>query len=266
MSSVTLGFRSPEHTEETLGQRYRSILASLGLVDNEIVVYELLLRHGPQSASALATRAELTRTNTYHVLGQLNQKLLVTRDGSAGKSVFRAEHPDALRNLIARKKESLDEVRRELEEGFAEIVADYGLGEDKPGVYRFTGKFGLVRAYDEMLRDRSHLSSIEDRARLRAVLPDYYPEFVGRRLESGLRHRIICPGGRPIGADDEGELREVRYIRRRNLPFDIDLKIARNKILIVNFKDKNVAGIVVHDRGIATSFLALFEVVWRTLG
>src|SRR4051812_14582076 len=72
---------------QILSSKYRSLLASLGLADNEITLYELLLRQGPRSASALADAAELTRTNTYHVLGQLTQKQIVARDDGGAKSV-----------------------------------------------------------------------------------------------------------------------------------------------------------------------------------
>ena len=248
-----------------MGQKYRSLLTSLGLTDNEIVLYDLLLREGPRSASALADRTDLTRTNTYYILGQLIQKQLIARDNAAGKTVFRAEHPDAVRDLLFQKRQNLEDIRRELEEEFPELVSDYGLGEEKPGVYRFSGRKGLIRAYDEILRDRSPISSIKDRAQLRPILSDYYLEFVRRRVELGLRHRMICPQGTIPDGDDANELREVRYIPRGLLPFDVDLKIARNKVLVVKLREGNASGIIVHDPGIAKSFLALFEFVWNSL-
>ena len=56
------------------------ILKQLGLIDNEIKVYLLLLRRGPSLASDVAEETNLHRTHAYDILKSLIEKSIVSLD------------------------------------------------------------------------------------------------------------------------------------------------------------------------------------------
>ncbi len=242
---------------------YQKIFEEIGLNQNESIVYELLLKEGAMPAGKISKLTELTRTNTYNVLNSLSRKGVLSKYKDSSYIHYEVEHPTALQELLVNKKKQIDNSQSMLTSYIDSLISDYNLSGKRPGVFRFEGKAGLERSYNEMLKDRHDIDIIMDRPRFRSFIGKYNEYFVRSRKRYQMKTRVITPDYDIIDSSDKQDLRAVRYIPRDTFPFEIDLKITRSRIVITTLREENAVGITIIDAEIARNFMLLFELVWN---
>ena len=235
----------------------------LGLSRNEALVYELLLREGSHSASQLSSATSISRPNTYNVLGQLEEMKLVSKRKEGSKTAFHAEHPRALEELLAAKKEKIDQSQQQLASLLPNLVSEFSLAERRPGVFRFEGREGLYRVYDELLRDGVTVNTIVERGKLRSFIADYNPGYIKQRKKRGILSRVITPSDEIIEEDNSSELRKVRYLDKQMFPFGMDFKVTEYKVVLTTLLEDSAVGVIIADQEITRNFLVLYDFLWE---
>lgn len=245
-----------------------SLLIELGLTRNEAAVYLYLLRHVGQAASAISKGTGITRTNTYYVLDRLQEKGLVLKFAVGTKGVFRLEHPFSLGRYLDDRLRRMETSRSHLHSAMSQLVSEFSLAEHRPGVFRFEGREGLLRAYDELLKDQSDIISLQDHQAVEGFLGEYSRRFTAERVRLRVCHRIITPASVATQRNEprnDAVRREFRYIDPRRLPFTMDLKVSSAKLVMTTFVKDSAVGIVLIDQEINKNFHALLEFVWNLL-
>ena len=245
-----------------MGKDYQKIFQALGLSDNESAVYELLLSEGQTMAGKIAKLLGLSRTNTYNVLKSLNEKGLINSHKKSTYTNYFAEHPINLQNLLLEQKQSLDRSQSMLTSIIDSLAVDYNLSDKRPGVFRFEGREGLERSYNELLKDGHDIDIIMDRPRFRKFIGDYNDYFVKNRKVLGIRTRVVSPDYQRIDSADKQDLRQVRYLPSKGFPFEIDLKVTIARVVVTTLKEDHAIGITIIDSEIAKNFRLLFELIW----
>lgn len=238
------------------------LLLQSGLNEAESHLYLALLKSGPQRAALLAETSGVSRTNTYNVLEQLQRKGLVEKEGGGRKSVFRALHPQRLEAFFDEQQATLNSRREQLRSHLSRLTVDFSLAEGGPGVYRFEGKEGMIRVYQELIKDRIRVDSIVDRNLLRTTISDYNPEYIRQRVKYRIHSRIISPSGFQGKSSDQSEFREVRILDQKKFPFEMDLKITAKKVVMTTFRQSSISGMIIIDSEVIRNYQVLFEFLW----
>lgn len=245
--------------------KYRRLLQDLGLSEKTATAYETLLKHGGLTATQFAEVLEMQRTNAYPIATELVTIGLAVRKKEEGATVFYPEHPSALQKLIHQKEDQLAVAQNSLDSHMDELLTTYNLTESRVGVFRFEGLRGLERAYDELLKDAEDVSSIMDRDLLRDTIKEYNPKWVDERRRRRMNHRIISPEGVDHKTDDETDRRTIRHIPRDKFPFEMDVKITSQKVILTTFAKDALAGVIVSDPEVSKNFQVLFDYLWKQL-
>lgn len=242
--------------------RYTNLLLKLGLNQAELELYDYLLRNGSFPVTKLSEKVGLSRTNAYNVLSSLRRKNLVEEEAGSARKLFRARHPDSLKDLLEQKRLELASAQHDLEHSYQELVSEFSLAQQQTGVFRFAGKSGMERAYRELLKDGAPLQSIMNRPKYREFMAQFNPSFVQTRVKKRIFHRIISPRHPRIKEDDRQLLRQVRYLPQKPFPWDMDIKINSQRVVMTNLSEETAAGIIIHDPAIAKNYLILFDFLW----
>lgn len=93
-------------------------LAKLGFSEKESTLYLALAETGKTTATSLARKTKLSRSSVYFVLEALKGRGLISAETKNKTTLFTAQHPSALGDVIRRER---DELAEKL--GFAERLA-----------------------------------------------------------------------------------------------------------------------------------------------
>jgi predicted transcriptional regulator len=174
-------------------------LQEIGFSDKEARVYAAMLTLGPQGVQEIAEQADVPRSTLYAVLASLTERGLVSQYDQDKRTVYTAEAPKKLLDLIAREVDALRSRQDTIATFIPALEALFRAQPNKPVVRFYEGSEGL-----RSLRD--HLSE---------RMTDHHDVFI--RLEP----HIVRAGME----DQERRHRMLRYARRTRLLYVPDAGI-----------------------------------------
>ncbi len=242
-----------------------NILIQAGLSEEQALVYQSLLDKGPQRASDLAKWTGIKRGLIYKVLEQLESMGLVSKQGGPGTvATFSPSHPSLLLSNIEKKEKEIALNKEMLMSYIGALSSKYNLIIGKPNVQFFEGKEGIIKIYDQVLNSGTKLiDSFEDKGEMSAFIPEYFPQFIKKRVKLGIRNRVIAPKDNQININSEEEMRETKFFPTSLFPFEMDIKITDRLVSMITFQKDQPVGILIDNQEIASNFGKLFNLVWE---
>lgn len=241
---------------------YNNLLQNVNLSPHERTVYLALLEHGPQSAQDLASAAKIKRTHIYYVLKNLIACNLIEETKIKNKKAYRLTHPEQLERYIERQQATFSQVLQQVQTALPGLISEYNLHHNKPGVYFFEGKEGIIKVYEELLEDRLPIDSIEDSGTMLDYFPEYVPKYISKRIRYKLPNRAIAPSTNTLNEPDPKALRDAHFIDAKKFPFSMDIKMNSRRVMMTTFKSNAAIGVVIVDPEITKNFHLLFEFLW----
>jgi sugar-specific transcriptional regulator TrmB len=108
-------------------------LERIGLPEPSVKIYLALFEYGHCNPSDIARHADMHRTDVYRFLPLLEDRRLVTRFLSGKRTLYRANDPKHLREMLTSLESRLDiviETLQEKQQKVGEGIFEYGRGAD----------------------------------------------------------------------------------------------------------------------------------------
>lgn len=242
-------------------------LVKLGLSEKEAQVYLALLEVGTNAASVVAKKSGLTRTTAYSVLDGLVKKRFATSYERKGLKVFSAEDPRHIEYLLGEKAREAEVQKEKFGKLMPEFLRFAGRFEHLPKVRYFEGFSGVKEIYEDTLKvgqDKLAYSSVPDVGR--GDFQDFIKEYLGRRVELGLKVRAILPdsvNGREFAKRDSKVLRESRLVDPEIYPFRSEINIYGDRVAIMSLQSGLMHGVIIESESIAETERSIFELAWK---
>jgi sugar-specific transcriptional regulator TrmB len=118
-------------------------LIDFGLSEKEARVYLALLELGPVTAQDVASHSGVNRTTIYLAIESLKKHGLVSGYEKDGRSMFTAESPKRLADLIGEEVRIAEEKQRLVSTFIPELLAMHRMERGKPVVRYFEGEEGI---------------------------------------------------------------------------------------------------------------------------
>lgn len=243
---------------------HEALLQQIGLTDDQIILYETLLKTGPIKASKLTQKTPFKRVLIYKLLNDLVNLGLVEKDEESNNVIlFKPTHPSALHCLIEKREEQLKNVKTVLASSMPALLSDFNLISGKPGISFFEGIEGLKKIYNNILETGENfllVRSSYEPVYKNEIVP-IIDDFIKKRVAKGMRVNALTPrdqeGRKTTQEEDAKMLYERTWVdpKAYNAPVEID--IYGNKIAILSF-GKELIGVIVESPQIAQAMKQLF--------
>lgn len=242
-------------------------LKKIGLSENEAKVYLALLELGSSVAQQVAQKAELKRPTTYVQLESLMKRGLTTSFEKGTKTLFRAEDPEHLKQVLEKEKEEQKEKAEALNKVLPGLGNLYLSAGERPRVRFFEGIEGLKTIQDEFLKTKESLiKAITNTDDVLKLFPQHEKSYIPKRVEKGIKSKIIYTSsqGDFLKKTDTEMLRESKFVGYDEMPLSGDITIFGNKVKI-SATSKKPFGIIIESEEIAKSLGAMFDMLWKKL-
>lgn len=238
-------------------------LADLGLAPKEAETYLAMLEIGPSSVQDIAKKAGINRTTTYVMLEGLKRHGLVSTFERGKKTLFSAENPEQLVDILTRQMGSLQTKKSRLEESLPRLLAIFNSTEDKPRVRFLEGE----SSYQEIVREIGRTR--EEAWELYAV-DEPLLEMIRTTQTHEQRHvEMGRVKGRALISVKPGVV--LPYFNRKNIdvrqmtweqhPFTGDITIIGNKVYAFVYRGR-VVTIVIESKEITDVIRAMYAMAW----
>lgn len=241
---------------------FESILKNINLTADEIKVYELLLAQGEMSARQVIVGAGLKRGTAYYVLRGLKTKGLVEEFAKYKKSYFRLEPPSRLRDYIEGRVRQIKESSATLESALPEMLSQYNLVLHKPGIRFYEGKEGLMKIYEDTLRQANSeilvFRSIYDCS---VLDNNFFDSYTKERAKKNINTKIFSPN---LDTDKEIDIKlkkERRLLVNLN-ELETEIDIYGSKVAFLAFRGDNI-GTIIESDAVASTMRKIFNALWN---
>lgn len=241
-------------------------LIEFGLSEKEAKVYLALLELEVAAVSEVSKTANINRSSAYVVLESLKKKGLVGISEDKKVQRYVAVSPDLLLNEAENRARKTEEIKNKISDIVPELKALHKDTKQKPKVKVFEGKQGLINAFEDTLDNKEKImrvcSSVENI--FKKVLPDYFPNYMQRRIKLGIKMYSIHP-------DDEIAQKIIKMIPKFDEPvlipkekyqFSADIAIYANKISYMSL-EKGGLSIIIESKEIADVMKNVFDLAFK---
>jgi sugar-specific transcriptional regulator TrmB len=237
-------------------------IISAGLSENEAAIYLAALELGETTVSRLAKKAGIKRTTTYLIIESLKEKGLLSSLKKEAASVFFAEDPRKLHEIMEERQQKIDKI-------MPQLLAYTNLIDKKPEIRYFEGVEGIKEVYRDSLKYPGHEMLTWYAETYAAQFDEKFilEEYIPKRLQKKVFVRAILPDSEFIREwikNDQEHFRKSKLISKEKYNISIELNMyGINKVGIISFEEQ--IGIVIESKKIFESLKNIFEIMWDNL-
>jgi len=249
------------------------ILYNLGLTKVQAEIFDCLLQNGAQKAVDIAKKTKRPRGVVYKGLEELiSLNLAIKKDGQAGITVFVAEHPANLEQILDKKEKDLVKAKSAFENYLPDLISAFNLISNKPGVKFYEGDEGLKKALEDTLTSKTDICLLLDKESLNKEeefreINDLYKK---KREKLGIKKKIIRIGKEPFHEASQGldyeKITAIRYLDKPAAQFKASIQIYDNKISFQVINGQQIISIIIEDKNIYEMNKFMFDCLWDETG
>ena len=230
-------------------------LEKVGLSQNESKIYIALLDLGLSTATKIAEKSKVHRTNVYDCLEKLKEKGLVSFITKNDKKYFQASDPKTLVNVLREKEDTLNEV-------LPQLILSQQFSKSDQFAQIFEGVKAVQNILDHFLDLNEPRFAYGAPKVASEVLGPFIQHYHKRRLEKNLSMKMIYNSDAKdrISYLNSLPLTESRYL----LPeYDspAETSICGDEVVIVIWSNKPSC-IQIKSSAVAKAYKKYFDILW----
>lgn len=238
-----------------------AIFKRIGLIENEIKVYEHLLKIGPSLASEVSKALKLHRTHVYDLLEALIKKSLVSYVIRENRKYFQAISPDRLTDILDEKQKQLEKDKEKLGPIIDELKSIAKIAKPSLLVSVYEGKRGFQTLLEDILRKKEDYLVLGYNPGAEKALKYFLPGFYKRRIKLGIKRKaIIDPSFKDTWVSDQ-KLQEIRFFK---YDFPTGIIIYGERVVLTTILETGQVAIVIENKKLSDNFRKLFNSFWIT--
>lgn len=243
-------------------------LMRLGLSESLAATYITLLQHGKLRPPELARLNHETRTNAYALLDRLVELGLAKKVQDGKKTLYEAEHPMALEQLVKRQRDEALERERLTQDAMPELTNLYQFGSERPGVRFYQGKEGIEEIYKEQVRTAEPITYIRSQADFDLLGFPFAHAIRTLAPRAGIKRHAFTPDCAEVlvnwrEADKQWLLTRTWY-QSEDYTAPVEWSVFGNKVAAISF-GKEAIGLIIDSPQIAESLRQMFSMMDKGL-
>jgi len=245
-----------------------SILEKLGLSENEAILYSLMVRHPRGTVQELGVRTPFTRTMLYYVLNQLAQRGLVSTQDDKWRTVYIAEDPDRLYDLLSQREKEFEIQKNDIQELIPSLKNRYKLSVHRPGMRMFEGLEEFKKALEDIIVSKPDVIYSYETPGIKKPALEVREMFDRKRISKKIRIEALF-------FEDKASIQNLAnrryddFTKFRSIhggkiePFATDLILYGGKLLYVSYDKYEVTAILIEDSALYEMQRSLFNLLWK---
>jgi len=241
----------------------QSVFKEIGLNENEVIVYNLLLDYGEIAPPKISELTSINRQNAYAIINSLLRKGLVEEIDRRKKLTYRPLHPQKLVQYAENRRKEAEIAEEALKTALPELSSLYHLSTNKPGITFFEGLEGIKKIYEDILKEKPEELLVFRSPHDKERLGQYLVGYMKRREKIGIKTRIISPNKitDAIQKEDISLNRTRKYLPEGKFHLNTQISIYNDQVAFIAF-EKKLMGFVISSKDVAQTLKTVFELVW----
>lgn len=231
-------------------------LSKIGLTPGEIKVYLALIRYGSQSKSPLASKADISSSKVYEIIGKLIKKGLASSFLKNNVTYYNASDPIFLRKYIEKKEKELQEEKEMVNKLIPGLKKLKESSEEKISFELQEGWEGTQNAIMEGIEHTPKNSTVYGIG-IQFPKTGFINKFHRERLKKNIKLKIIL--AEPIDKKQNYKNADIKFMPEIS---EVSMGIYPDRVLIQALDNPPINLTMKHPR-IVGSFKKIYDSLWK---
>ena len=244
---------------------YKKVLLQANLTHSQAEILDFLYQNKKAKASEIAKKIKRSRAIVYKEVEELANLGIIERIDKVNQvSFFKANHPSQLKKLLDLRENKLKKDRELLNSYLPDIISNYNLINNKPGIRFFEGKEGVWTVLKDTLNAKTEILTIVDVEAVDKYIKTINKQYVKKRNKLGIKKRLLVLDSAFAREHfkNANEKTDVKLLKLNISPFSTSVQIYDNKIAYITMTQKNLFSTIIEDPFIYSMNKALFNSIW----
>ncbi len=233
---------------------FETQLKEIGLTENEVSTYLILLENGAMNPSAVAHKLNTHRGYMYDSLERMKEKGVVSEIYKKGKKHYQANSPESILEMLRLKMTAFEEIVPKLNQVMSSKEEDTKVELHQGSrVYRTIIKdiIATVKENDEVL-----LTGVDENLLLNHVEPIYLRQYFTIIKERNIKEKIIIKKGFPKSESFEYRELDPEFIG------NVMQAVYGGKVALFIMGNPYQA-IIIENDAVANTYRRQFQLLWE---
>jgi len=228
----------------------RETLRKIGLSDEEINIYLLLLKKGSSKATVISKELGVARTTIYRFLSSLHEKGLVSENIQNNVRYYNPVSPNRIPEIMEERVEELKGVIPKL------ASLQKGTGEESK-VELFKGKEGIKTILRDIIRDKKPYTFLGEAEKYFSEIEIFSSQWIKKIEAEKVQGKLLC--------SEEQNFKITKTEKYKLLPHDLIPEISvwtyGNKTALIAWSDPLYA-ILINSKSVTRGNKKTFDYFW----
>ena len=240
-------------------------LLSLGLSDEQALIYLIVMQNPDLGISAIARLANMGRTKIYRLVAELQTKNLVSELVQESGSVFHSQPYSSLSTLVEVKETEINQLKKSLD-AFRSVIEMNDHDKKQVGIVSYHGKEGLKQVIWNTTKAKNVLKVFEV-SRLNVFMDfgfseDVRLEYLHKKIKTkDLTNETFVQGWTNVKEFAE-KYAECRFIDPEELSMSFEIYIYNEVVTLIDYKSDEMFCVEIYNRPMKLILEQLFDYVW----
>jgi sugar-specific transcriptional regulator TrmB len=223
-------------------------LKEIGFSDNEIKVYESLLKEGEQTILEISKNSKINRSYSYEVLESLFKKGLITKSIKDNRIYWKSLPKEKIFIYI-------DDLKKDISSSIRKIKENSKVSKREIKIY--SGKKGIQRVCENIAESKTKVIGFGAEGQLKKFFPYSYMHIFNKIKKNKIRFELITLKDKiPLV---KGMTRFKSF--KKEFPSCVEINIYEDKTVIFFWKE-DLEAIEIKDIDVANSFRNYHKEFW----
>lgn len=234
-------------------------LRNIGLTENEIKLYLVLLKNGPSHSGDIITKTEFQSSVVFHLLDKLIEKGIVGFMVENKKKIYSANDPSVFKGILEEREKELEKTKEELDKDILQLKSTTKESKEETKASIFRGLKGIQTIQNDLLNSAKEYDMYAARDTFSRSMPKYREYFKEMRVAKKIKQRLIIT--------DDKKKPNKKYQLKRYVPKEnatpISLMLYNERVVFFVWDSEPPIAIVLEGKKVSSSFKNMFELMWK---
>ncbi len=237
-------------------------LKEMGLTNNEINVYLVMLKEDENLASAIADKTKINRSLVYTILNSLINKGIINYVIKENRKYFRAGDPKKILDIVEEKEQLLKKQKEKIIGIIPDLRKLKSPKKEEFTIEIYRGVEGFKTVLGDILKEKKDYQMIGYTNVGYKITRFWFEHWHKKRIKLKIKRKVLFPNKFKGHENTKIPLTEARFLPKDYLT-PTSIVLYGKKAIIFLPMENDFAGIIIKSKEIIESFKNQFNVLWN---
>jgi len=250
--------------------KIKYLLEELHLDEKEIDIYLALLKLWTSPSSVISNKIYIAKSTVRYSLENLVQKWLILKNQKWNTTLFTAEHPGKLKNLLIIEKNKLENTEKKLDNLMWDLIELYNPYTKLPKVTFYEWIEWIQKVLDDSLTATETIDSFADVDSVWRYIFDLNKKYWIQRKKLEIKKRMIIPDTKYSKEymdnnyeEKNDSLNQFKFLDSNEYDLYVSFMIYDWKVSYITMEEWSYTWVIIENKQIYNFHKNMFKFIWN---